>query len=259
MFTQNQFILYLICGLLVITYASIWQVQFSSADTGDAPPLSEAASQIQADNRSPDDQDLKQYKSDAKITTLIEPGLFELKIPEKFDSPPARDARIIQDAATNQSAQYTLFRYEAGTHIYEVGFVRFPDEIFQQKSTNQMLDDLRNGERERFKGMIRKEISNYTSQNLLRRELEIEAGGFDPPIFARTILLINRPYAFLVSFSSQSQSDLNSIKTNAYFDSFRVFRQPTNQTIIVNADTKPPSDPGLGSQLDLNSSQAINP
>jgi hypothetical protein len=168
----------------------------------------------------------------ANRKTLIEPGLYRVDFPENFSFPPEK---ILLQLSSDISAPY--YRYQSNDNIstYEISYLRFPDSAFQSKSLKQILDDLTDGELGRFQGVLKKESTVNESSNLVKREIEIQANQND--LFVRTYLILNRPYVYLVCYTSKNKNNLYSAKTQSFFDSFKLYEQAAPQTIVMSANS----------------------
>ncbi|MDJ0626418.1 MAG: hypothetical protein QNJ31_08665 [Candidatus Caenarcaniphilales bacterium] len=169
--------------------------------------------------------------------TLMEPGLFRVNIPEQFNFPPEKILQEIMDPTSAQTATAPYYRYQSNDNIstYEIGYIRLPDQNFRLKSLQTILDDLTRGEIARLQGSLKKEITINESNTFSRREVEIESNVDN--LYAREFLIINRPYAYIICFTSKNPAKLNAKKAESFFSSFELFEQNGPRTIIVESVT----------------------
>lgn len=167
-------------------------------------------------------------------TKILEAGLFEIQIPEKLTYPPDKYLQEVTDPNSMQSITAPYYRYRSndGVSWYEVGYMRLPESRFQEKNVDEIMDDLTKGELERFQGLLIKETT--VNKNLYSSSREIEIQSNSTGIFARELLVINRPYVFIVSYTSKTQNNLQTQNVNKYFSSFNLFTTDQPNTIVYS-------------------------
>lgn len=245
---QRKFIiLFLLIALVIITFGLALAIKLKKATIDNsnntppikqplvAPTISQEATTIDKITSS---QEKEQTYSDTNITKtesfpLIEPNLFQINIPEKFLYPPQVNKQNIQTANNDLSAQLTSYSYQADKKHYQISFVRYSPKVFQRKSKEKLLNDLQQGQVKDHKGILKKESTAYNSHNVLTRDIEIHSTQNNKPLFIRSLLVISQPYIFVISYSSESQTQLYSQNTNSYFDSFDLFHKNISTTIYV--------------------------
>ncbi len=177
-------------------------------------------------------------KNSESTTLLKEEGLFQILIPEAFSSLPYKVLQEIPDPESGQSLSMPYYRYQSADNIstYEIGYIRLPEDRFQSKSHEQILNDLTQGELSRMQGLLRKEITTNQSFQLSNREIHIES--VTNGLYAREILTINRPYIYIICFTSKNKNNLFSSQTEKYFSSFNLFKQDNimPKAIIINSE-----------------------
>ncbi len=237
---NGQNLIYAVIGvLLIVTMLSVTQIRGGGG--GKLPSKASVQTPV-----TPNNPALKGQNS-----TLIEPGLYQVQFPEQFAFAPEK---MLIQLAPNASAPY--YRYQSSDNIstYEISYVRFPDETFQQKASGKILDDLTEGEISRFQGVLKKESTVNESSNLIKREFEIESA--QNGLYVRSMLILNRPYIYLVCYTSKNKSNLYSARIQSFFDSFKLFEQVAPQTIIVSS--QPPKEVEQGNNLLSNPSNTGN-
>lgn len=176
---------------------------------------------------------------DSDLPTLLEPGLFQIQMPEQFTYPPYKVLQEIPDPESGQSLSMPYYRYQSADNIstYEIGYIRLPDDRFQSKSHEQILNDLTQGELSRVQGLLRKEITTNQNAQMSSREIHIES--VTNGLYAREMLIINRPYIYIICFTSKNKNNLFSPTTEKYFSSFSLFKQNNimPKAIIINSET----------------------
>jgi hypothetical protein len=228
---QNLVIAF-IGALLLITFASVMQIRVGA-------PQEEIKVSESENNKN------------KKVSTLIEPGLYQVQFAEKFAFAPEK---ILVQLSPGVSAP--VYRYPSQDSIsnYEISYVRYPDETFQNVNVQKILDDLTQNELNRWQGILKKETTISESINLIKREIEITSNQNN--LFVRTMLIISRPYVYLVCFSSKNKNNLYNSKTQFFFTSFKLFEQSAPQTIIVSPN--PPKQLEENNNLIPNSSTTNN-
>ena len=216
--SKHSFLLPAIAFLLAVTYIAVWQINLKN----------NSQVQVQKNNNS----EINNQES----FPLLEPGLFKIDIPEKFDYPPRRTSSEIRDSSGNFSASLTIFSYDLAENSYQVGFVRYPNEVFQKNSTDNLLQNLRDGQIKDYRAILLKESTSYDAHNIVRRELEMRADMIGEKLFIRSSIIISEPFVFVISFTARTQEDLYKTKAQKFFDSFRLFRQESNRTVVVGSD-----------------------
>lgn len=176
--------------------------------------------------------------SKQKSIELLEPGLFKVVIPEALNYPPDKILQEVTDSSTMQTTTAPYYRYQSaeGQSTYEIGYIRLPEQNFQMKSIQNILDDLTRGEVARLQGVLKKETTNNQSSYLSTREIEIES--VTDSLFAREYLVVNRPYAFILCFTSNNKKALYSKKAAQFFDSLELFQGSVPKTIIISSPQK---------------------
>ncbi len=175
--------------------------------------------------------------NEKNATVLIEPGLFQLIIPERFNYPPEENSQVIKNGEL--SAPFTFYRYQSNDKqsIYEVSFIRLPRELFEQKSKPEIFADLRDGELARLNGELQRESTSYTSPTSIRQDLEI-VGFVDTDelpfkLYTHTAIVLASPYAIIQSFSSKDQAKLTSKEKKVFFESFKLYEDKTSSTVRI--------------------------
>jgi hypothetical protein len=207
----HNLVIYFIGALLLITFASVVQIR-----GGHKTPAKELEQTV--------------YNQKNKNSLLIERGLYQVEFPEKFSFPPQK---IL--AQTEDGLSAPVYRYQSsdGISSYEISYIRHLDETFLKFSAQKVLDDLTQNELSRWQGLLKKETTTNESVYLLRRDLEIASSQNN--VYVREMLIVNRPYVFLVCFSSSNRNNLYGSKAQFFFDSFKIFEQSAPQTIIVQS------------------------
>jgi hypothetical protein len=209
--------------LLFVTFISVMQIR-----NGASGELDRNLNSTKQEDKTSKTQD----------TTLIEPGLYQVEFPERFNFPPEK---LLLQLTQDSSAPY--YRYQSNDNVstYEISYVRFPEDTFAQKNASAILNDLTQGELTRFSAILKKETTSNESANLIKREIELQSG--DGSLFIRTMLIVNRPYVYLVCYTSKNKGNLYNSKIQAFFDSFRLFEQMSPKTIIVNSNVPKQIEP----------------
>ncbi|MFN5538842.1 MAG: hypothetical protein ACK481_02105 [Candidatus Melainabacteria bacterium] len=222
--------------LLVLTYGSIMKIQGDFASHKDTSGNNNQAAIISQS------QSYSSSYAQKDETILAEPGIYEIKIPEKFSFAPECVSRVLQ--AGGLDAPYRLCRYQSVDNVstYEVSYTRFPSEIFQNRSTQEFMDNLRNGELRQFPGTLKDEKTVNLDLNLLKRDLEIESRNKGDAVYIKTTFIISKPYIYLIRFTSSNRSNLFANKTKAFFDSFRLTQASSPQTIMIDSIPSPDND-----------------
>jgi len=246
--TQQNFLITGIGVFLLFTYFSLMQVRLNSSKTEQSPLTGRSQAQIK------DIEDQRQRSVGS--VTHIEPGIFEAKIPEKLAFPPDKVLQEVIDPVSGKSVSAPYFRYQSNDNLstYEIGYIRLPEENFQFKSLETILDDLTKGEISRLQGTLKKETTVNESIYSAKREIEIESNAND--LHAREVLIVSRPYAFVVCYTSKSENNLYAKKAEEFFSSFQLFKQETPKTIIVSST--PPKELQGNSESLLNSNPSYN-
>lgn len=213
----HNLVVYFIGALLLVTFASVIQIR-----GGLKSPKKEA-------------EIISSSSTKPKNSLLVEPGLYQVEFPEKFSFPPEKI--LVQ---TEDGSNVPVYRYQSsdGISSYEISYIRHSEETFAKFTAQKVLDDLTQNELNRWQGSLKKETTTSESPYFLRRDLEINSSQNN--IYIREMLIINRPYVYLICFSSSNKKNLYSAKAQFFFDSFKIFEQSAPQTIIVQSN--PPEE-----------------
>jgi len=235
-FSQHNFLVTGFGVFLLLTYFFAMQWRLNSSN----PALSDKKISIEKKTFgvAPSIEGVKD--KDEAYVTHFEPGIFEAKIPEKLNFPPDKILQEVLDPLSGKNVTAPYFRYRSSDNIstYEIGYIRLPEENFQVKTIEMILDDLTKGELARLQGNLKKESTVNESIYLSKREIEIESNPNQ--LFAREVLIVNRPYAFVICYTSQNKNNLYAKKAETFFNSFELFKQESPKTIMVSS--QPPKE-----------------
>ncbi|MDD5291787.1 MAG: hypothetical protein PHY46_01200 [Candidatus Omnitrophica bacterium] len=132
--------------------------------------------------------------------------------------------KIILDTQVGRTYlnMYTLNRKD-DNFIYAVGYVDYPDELFNLKSVDQILNDGRDGAARNVQGVLTKE-SNISIEGYPGREFTIEVGNGEAVVKGKLFLVGQRVYQLMVT-TDKKWSDSYNIKR--FLDSFQLIKSKT--------------------------------
>lgn len=126
--------------------------------------------------------------------------------------------KIIIDTELGQNYLYVYMLKKQDGMIYSIGFIDYPNELFNKKSTEQLLNDAREGAVRNVGGKLVSE-SQISIKGYPGREVVIASSGGQGSLQARIFLVNNRLYQLMFAPAKG-----NTLSRNArrFFESFEI-------------------------------------
>lgn len=228
-------------GLLLVTYFAVWQINkpesISDKSNASKPVNNFDISLNLLESKSSTSSELFQpeikKQGDGDTVLLSEPGLFSVKIPEKISSSPRISKSEIKSIDSLETAPFKEIWFDDKYVSYRVAFIRYPAQVFQTKSIEALLSDLKNGQLLDYKAELKEENTSYDARNVIRMNIKMLSKEMNKDIHIRSSIVISEPFVFLLSCFSEDASQLSSKTVENFFSSFELFKSGTGKTIVV--------------------------
>ncbi len=233
MFTKKV-VLAILGTLLFITIFAVFQYR-KTLQTKELPPKLPPVATIQQ-NTTPKTEEQSDLANLSGFL-ISEQGLFKIEIPEKQKEKPQIINQNINNSQTGAIIPYTIYSYNGeNNNSYHISFISYPREVFENKSEEELLLNLRDGQINDYKGTIKRETDSYNIGGIARKEIEIQSQKANKILYIRSNLIVSEPYVFVISYISPIQIDLYSDFAEKFFTSFRLYKQDMPMAVISSTN-----------------------
>jgi|GEM_PF-6402730 len=210
---SGKIFLPLLTILLGLTYLSIWQL----SNEEDLSALASASN-------SPEEE-----KAQTSFP-IIEPGIFKVHIPEKLNHIPHVSEYNLKAAGdSEEQANLKVYSYQGQQGKYQVAFIRYSGKIFQESSSENLLEGLKLGRLRDYNGTLQKEETEYLIPGQTKKRILIRSGNSH--ILSEFTLI--EPYVIMLSYSIASLDESQLSQSEEFFSSLEVFLK--GQPVITSS------------------------
>jgi hypothetical protein len=149
-------------------------------------------------------------------------GNFTVILPAGFDPP----TRNIEDSE-NDHGTITATTYTTGNQrgACLVNFTSYPDEIFEQATSEVMLDGARDGALQGNEESLESQEDYMFGAYNARTVIFASTTDDGTPLYSKFVWIIARPFLYQVAFVAYDRDDLDAADITKYFDSFKITKK----------------------------------
>lgn len=146
-------------------------------------------------------------------------GLFSIQLPEGFVETEIEIQPIQTEMGEIETVNYTSFSETAAAMI---GTSTYPEAllVFIKGKERDVLEGAQEGALKNVSGTVVSEKSLDISSNPAK-SVEFTAEADDQPLYGRALFILSGNRLYHVLFITSNKEEVNSIQTNAFFDSFK--------------------------------------
>ena len=146
-------------------------------------------------------------------------GLFSIQLPEGFVETEIEMQPIQTEMGEIETVNYTSFSETAAAMI---GTSTYPEAllVFIKGKERDVLEGAQEGALKNVSGTVVSEKSLDISSNPAK-SVEFTAEADDQPLYGRALFILSGNRLYHVLFITSNKEEVNSIQTNAFFDSFK--------------------------------------